>query len=276
MKKIFAFFSALIFMLSLVACDKQSGKDFDEAETYSFNAKVLEADGDYLLVEPLADSNESKSANRIQISLKDKTASWYTPAVDDLIKITYDGVIMESYPAQIGTVYGIEISTIQPNEIPTYKTFDFTVSYANSAVSSDIIYTKALNNDKISINSIRHLPIYKFDTLAELEQFKTDIDGILSIDQSYNEIPSFNDATVNYDEEFFAENSLMLVYIEASSGSYRYGVDSVYNADGNFCIHITQTNNPSPFTDDMAGWFITVAVSDSMIADCTEFDADLQ
>ena len=66
----------------------------------------------------------------------------------------------------------------------------------------------------------------------------------------------------------------MLVYVEATSGSYRYGVDSVDCVDGNFCVHVKQTNNPEVGTEDMAGWFITVAIPDSMAAECTVFDAD--
>ena len=42
-----------------------------------------------------------------------------------------------------------------------------------------------------------------------------------------------------------------------------------------FCIHVEQTNNPEVVTEDMAGWFVTVAVPDSMVENCTEFDADL-
>ncbi len=164
---------------------------------------------------------------------------------------------------------------IQPGGTPLEEAFDIAVSYANWGDLNEI-YTKALNIDKMAISSVRHLPIYKFDTLAALEQFKNDVKDTLSIDHGYDEVPSFNDATVKYDEDFFAENTLMLVYVEASSGSFRYGVDSVYNADGNFCIHVKQTNNPEVGTDDMAGWFITVAVPDSMVADCTVFDADFQ
>ena len=152
---------------------------------------------------------------------------------------------------------------------------EVTVSYANWGDLSQI-YTKALNTDKMMISSVRHLPIYKFDTLVELQQFKNEVEEVLSIDQRYDEVVSFNEATAKYDEAFFEENTLMLVYVEASSGSCRYGVREVYNADGYFCIHIEQTNNPEVHTDDMAGWFVTVAVSDESVADCTVFDADFQ
>ena len=80
---------------------------------------------------------------------------------------------------------------------------------------------------------------------------------------------------LNYDETFFDENTLLLVYVGANSGTYRFGVSSVFCAENSFCIHIEQTNNPEVVTDDMAGWFITVAVPDSMVENCTEFDADL-
>ena len=109
MKKFIAFVFALICVFGMVACDQKSGKDFDPAETFSFHAKVLEVHNDYLLVEPLADSHESKSAGKIQVSLNDQTTSWSIPTVDDVVKIVYDGNIMETYPAQLGKVYHIEV-----------------------------------------------------------------------------------------------------------------------------------------------------------------------
>ena len=49
----------------------------------------------------------------------------------------------------------------------------------------------------------------------------------------------------------------------------------VYCDGKSFCVHVQQINNPKIHTDDMAGWFITIAVPDSMVETCTEFDADL-
>ena len=165
--------------------------------------------------------------------------------------------------------------SLQPKggEASDGKAFDITVSYANWGDLNNL-YFHALNADKMIISSVRHLPIYKFDTLAELQQFKDNVKDTLTIDCGYDEVPSFNDATATYDPAFLQKNTLLLVYVEASSGSYRYGVDSVYHADGNFCVHVKQTNYPEIVTDDMAGWFITVAVPDSLAETCTTFDAD--
>ena len=157
---------------------------------------------------------------------------------------------------------------------PVEEAFDIAVSYANWTDASEI-YTGALNAEKIAISSVQHLPIYKFDTLEDLEQFKLDFGEVFVMDRSYNEAPSFNHTTEPYDGTFFEENTLMLVYVTAGSGSYRFGVDSVFCDGNSFCIHVEQVNEPEVGTDDMAGWFVTVAVPDSMVTDCTEFDADL-
>lgn len=162
-----------------------------------------------------------------------------------------------------------------PGGTPADEAFDITVSYANYT-GDDRIYTSALNTQKMYISSVRHLPIYRFDTRSDLERFKEDFGGVLSMDRGYDEIPSFREVTAKYDDAFFAENTLMLVYVMASSGSYRYGVESVFCDGQTLSVQVEQTNRISvgtAVTCDMAGWFITVAVPDSMAAGCTAFDA---
>ena len=165
-----------------------------------------------------------------------------------------------------------ETEEVKPGGTSADEAFDIAVSYANWTDRSEL-FAKSLNIDKMMISSVMHLPIYKFDTLVQLEQFKSDFGDILTMDHGYDEMPAFNDVTAKYDEKFFDENTLMLVYVEANSGSDRYGVNSVYCADGKFCIKVQNLNSPDVGTCDMAGWFITVAVPDSVIEDCDEFDA---
>lgn len=76
---------------------------------YSFNAKVIEINKHNILVEPLKIENEYKSADRIYVS----TSELYD--LPDLFKgaeitITYNGQIMEKYPAQLSEVYSIKIA----------------------------------------------------------------------------------------------------------------------------------------------------------------------
>lgn len=169
---------------------------------------------------------------------------------------------------------GCSTKEIQSPGTPADEAFDIAVANTDWTDGSEI-YLKALNTDKMTESSVLHLPIYKFDTLEELEQFKISFGKELDMEYGYDEVPSFNETTANYDETFFEENTLMLVYVSANSGSYRYGVNSVFCNGNSFCIHVEQLNNPEAVTCDMTGWFITVAVTDRMIEDCVEFDADL-
>lgn len=157
------------------------------------------------------------------------------------------------------------------------KAFDIKVSYANYASWEELkeIYEKALNSDTFTQSMVMHLPIYKLDTQAELIEFKAELDRILTVDQGYDEMPSFDDVTAKYDETFFEENTLVVVYVTASSGSYRFNVDNVELANGRFCVHVKQTKKPEVFTEDMAGWFITVAIPDHVARADFKFDADL-
>lgn len=136
MRKYIALFLALVCMLGLVGCNKSTQHDVAdepsvsgtaEEDITSFGAKVLEVNDNYLLVEPLADSNERKSADKIEISLADKT-SWPIPAIGDTVNVFYSGGLQETYPARITKVCRVEIETIASNiepdsEIPGGTTF---------------------------------------------------------------------------------------------------------------------------------------------------------
>lgn len=151
--------------------------------------------------------------------------------------------------------------------------WETTVSYANWS-DDESISKGALNSDKLSNSSEQHCPIFRIDTKQDLNQFKSKYGDILSMNQSYDEIPSFEDATSKYDEAFFKVNSLLIVYVTTNSGSDRYDVSDIENDMKSFVVHVKQTNNPEISTEDMAGWFITVAVQDSTIRDCESFDAN--
>lgn len=162
----------------------------------------------------------------------------------------------------------------KPIDTTWMETPDTTVSEVGTS-STEALYSGALNADKMAISSVRHFPIYKFDTLEDLTQFKDSLKKPESLSYKHDEIPSFNEATAKYDEAFFSENTLLLVYVAASSGTYRFAVDAITGDGTSLCVQIAETVHPDGVTDDTAGWFITVAVPDSTAAAYTEFDAVL-
>ena len=150
--------------------------------------------------------------------------------------------------------------------------YEATLAHVNYISKNDAIFTGALNSDKMAISSVQHLPIRKFDSKEALDAFKAEFADDLS-KQSRDEVPSFETVSAKYDEDFFASHTLFIVYVQASSGSCRYEVGSVYNDGKNFAVHAEVTR--SPRTADMRGWFLCVAVDKDSVKNCTSFDADL-
>lgn len=77
-------------MILLTGCNKK--------EEHSFIAKVIEVSSNSIIVEPDLLEDERKSSDRFIIDLKDNDTIY---EVDDYVKIYYEGVIFESYPAQV-------------------------------------------------------------------------------------------------------------------------------------------------------------------------------
>lgn len=215
--------------------------------------------GDEILVvhDGIAESYPGKTGVYAVFKLKDGT-------IDDISQNVIDSLV------ELGWLQSDTTDIVPGGTLPT-ESFDIAISYAGWHEGD---FVGGLNAKKMAISSVKHLPIYKFDTLNDITNFKQLRDSF-TFDQGYDEIPSFNETLAKYDESFFEENSLMVVYVPANSGSYRYGVNNIFCNGTAFCVHIEQTNNPEICTQDMSGWFISIAVSDSMIEDCTEFDADL-
>lgn len=84
----------------------------ENTEKISFNATVLENNGNSILVKPEEGSSELNSSDKIFVRVRVDNAvlkelSEFTEG--SKVKITYDGMIMESYPAQINA-YKVEFA----------------------------------------------------------------------------------------------------------------------------------------------------------------------
>ena len=66
-------------------------------EEYEFTATVIGVYDNSIIVEPDANSNERKSSDKISMGINEQD-SFY---IGSEVRITYNGIIMESYPAQI-------------------------------------------------------------------------------------------------------------------------------------------------------------------------------
>ena len=87
---------------------KEFGEKIDNLPTiteYEFVAEIIEVNENNVILKPDANSREIKSGDRISVGITrptNRSNDFYV--VGNKIKITYDGTIMESYPAQINAI----------------------------------------------------------------------------------------------------------------------------------------------------------------------------
>ena len=153
--------------------------------------------------------------------------------------------------------------------------FDAFVSWVNWS-DDPKIRELALNKDTFKLSSPRHIPVYKCGTSEELKEFKTTFSGTFAMDETWDEVPSFEEVTADYTEDFFLENTLLLVYVEAGSCTPRFGVDSVSKENGTLSVCVKYTYNPEEGDSAMAGWLFAIPVNNDQVQDCTAFDAVLK
>ena len=146
------------------------------------------------------------------------------------------------------------------------------VAYANASADARIL-SGALNADLMYMSSVQHWPVYKLETESELQDFKATFADALTFDRGYDEIPSFDSYAAEYDDAFFKNHTLILCYVTASSGSYRFGIADVSVNGDALCLYVRQLNHPQVCTADASGWFVLAEVSKTDIENCTHFDA---
>ena len=158
---------------------------------------------------------------------------------------------------------------------PVNQIFDNCLSWAGWSGEASL-YVGALNSDKLQINHTRHLPIYVFKSEAELDSFINEMDEHLSMDEPRDEVPAFTETAAKYDEEFFKDNSLVLVYVTSGSWNTRYSATGFHCDGESFVLKIKETTNTDFGDTAMGGWFVTVVTANSLIDGCSQFDAYLE
>lgn len=98
MKKIFNIAIVALMILTLAGCKIE--KTEDNKDIHSFEGTIIECENASMIVRPKASESEYSSSNRFRVEYVNDFNSCN---VGTNVKITYDGFINESYPAQIGT-----------------------------------------------------------------------------------------------------------------------------------------------------------------------------
>ena len=160
-----------------------------------------------------------------------------------------------------------------PGGVAVSEAFSAVLSYAGYT-GVGALYSDSLNALTFAQSAVQHLPVFKLTSEAELETFINKYSSELTLDQAYEEVPSFAGVAKRYDASFFEKNGLLLVYIPSGNSSDRYKLSSVENGS-TLCLHIRKQQGSLNNTDQMVGWFITVTVPHSLLAGAMKYDADL-
>lgn len=164
---------------------------------------------------------------------------------------------------------------IQMDDMTPEGIFDVIQSWAGW--SGEGAVWGGLNADKLQYSNIQRLPIYKFDTRQELDNFMGLTGKFLTMNDSSKGVPSFYGTAARYDEAFFADYTLILVYVPSGNSGRTFRVSSteINNYTETFVVEIQETASSQVKEPKQSGWFITMGISDSDIAGCTKFDAYL-
>lgn len=79
-------------------------------DSFILDAKILEISNKSYLVAPMPGSRELNSADQIFVPMQNVEPA-PEPQVGDILRIQYDGQLLETYPAQIQDVFGITVVT---------------------------------------------------------------------------------------------------------------------------------------------------------------------
>ena len=114
MKKVVAYLILTATLVSVLSGCVIISNSADETIVYSdisaendpfFKAEIIEMSEKALVVKPLDEYSESRSSDKISIP------NWFAKdsvKVGDIIGISYDGAILESYPAQLSKIFYME------------------------------------------------------------------------------------------------------------------------------------------------------------------------
>ena len=147
------------------------------------------------------------------------------------------------------------------------------VAYTEDLRLADGCLNTQVIAETLHLSSVLHLPVFRFDSAADLAAFLDGYGDVLGVDEGHDGAPSLREAAAAYDDAFFKENCLLAAYMTAGSGSFRYGAEVVYDGADSVCVYVNKTNDPQVYTDDMAGWLVLAPQKKSDLRKCGTYDA---
>lgn len=156
----------------------------------------------------------------------------------------------------------------EPIHVPPSNWYDATLCL--SGYTSDQGYWDfALNQDMTPTG----MPIYKVESAQEFASFKETMKSYFSFNAKKQNALSFNEVTADCDGTFFSANTLLIVYIVASSGTYRFRIPAIHIQEGVLTVTVEQYNDDGEHTCDMSGWLAVIEIPKEKLNGVTSCNA---
>lgn len=214
--------------LNAIEVEEPVSDNKEDDEIYTFVGTILEETETYIMVEPNYDEVERNSSDRIVINYPEEKTD-YLYGVGRKVIIKYNGLIMESYPAQINA-----------NEILIngYEDFEISVIESKNREKKKVLNNKELYNNNLDYNLYYYglenvnVNVNGQDMFLEeaLRSGKLTIEGIIS--------------RANKDETEGLIKANM--YSDGGTIEYYYGnytIIKMHNLSGERCLHRSIRND---------------------------------
>lgn len=151
--------------------------------------------------------------------------------------------------------------------------FDISSVMSYSMFDDDKIEQAAINADEMNDDAVAHLPVFKFDTSEEFNEFLSVFDD--EFDTGYSDATDFRDGLKGYDDEFFKDKSVIVVFFKTGSSNVLTDIESVFFDGGKFCLNFRNSSLGDGGLAVVSSWMTVVGVEKRFIDDCNYFDAVL-
>ena len=217
--------------------------------------------------------------------------------IGDKILVLHDG-INESYPGSTGVYFSVKLADghishisetvlhqlyelgwissenlfVIENEYHS-ALFDMKHAWSHSTFDTEKIKLAADNADLMNDEDNYHFPVFKFDTYESFRDFLDNYDK--NFDAGYSDAEDFREKLKDLNEEYFNENSVIIISYYTGSSNISYDVDSVYTDGEIFRMNITEHSEGQGGASVITSCLCVVGVEKTFLGDCNSFDAVL-
>lgn len=122
------------------------------------------------------------------------------------------------------------------------------------------------------MSSTQALPVIKITNVTELQEFKKKAEDTMDFSRSVSEMPSFHEVSAGYDEAYFEDTTLVLIYMSVDSEAYGHSVEYAMKSMGVLSLGIEKAAYGGA-ANTVEGCLLSIGVPKSQLRGVTTVEA---